>query len=52
MFLLLSAHDAVDRRIDGQEVAFDSAQGEELMRKDLRDAIDVLSARGARVIVA
>jgi peptidoglycan/LPS O-acetylase OafA/YrhL len=51
VLLLLSAHDAVDRRIDGQEVAFDSPQGEELMRKDLRDAIDVLTARGARVIV-
>jgi lysophospholipase L1-like esterase len=51
VLLLLSAHDAVDRRIDGQEVAFDSPQGEELMRKDLRDAIEVLSARGARVIV-
>ncbi len=51
VLLLLSAHDAVDRRFDGREVRFDSEEGAQLMRDDLRDAVDVLSAEGARVIV-
>jgi peptidoglycan/LPS O-acetylase OafA/YrhL len=51
VLLALSAHDAVDRRIDGREIAFDSDEGEELARTDLRDAVEVLSRRGARVIV-
>jgi peptidoglycan/LPS O-acetylase OafA/YrhL len=51
VILPLSAHDAVDRRIDGHEVAFDSDAGAALEERDLRDAIVVLSARGARVVV-
>ncbi len=51
VLLLLSAHDAVDRRIEGREIAFDSAEGAELARRDLREALDVLSSGGARVIV-
>lgn len=51
VLLALSAHDAVDRRIDSREIAFDSDEGEELARADLRDAVEVLSRRGARVIV-
>jgi peptidoglycan/LPS O-acetylase OafA/YrhL len=51
VILPLSAHDAVDRRIDGQEIAFDSDAGVELERRDLSDAVRILSARGARVVV-
>jgi hypothetical protein len=51
VILPLSAHDAVDRRIGGQEIAFDSDAGAALERRDLRDAVRILSARGARVIV-
>jgi len=49
--LPMSAHDAVDRRVDGQEIAFDSEAGAELERQDLRDAIAVLSSDGARVVI-
>jgi len=51
VLLLLSAHDAVDRRIDGHEIPFDSPEGEALMRADLREAVDLLSSEGARVLV-
>ena len=51
VILPMSAHDAVDRRIDGQQIAFDSEAGAELERKDLRDAVTVLSSRGARVVL-
>jgi peptidoglycan/LPS O-acetylase OafA/YrhL len=51
VILPLSAHDAVDRRVAGQEIAFDSDAGAELERRDLRDAVRVLGARGARVVV-
>jgi peptidoglycan/LPS O-acetylase OafA/YrhL len=49
--LMMSGHDAVDRRIDGQEIAFDSDAGAELERADVRDAIAVLSSHGAHVVV-
>jgi hypothetical protein len=51
VILPLSAHDAVDRRIGDQEIAFDSDAGANLERRDIRDAVRVLSARGARVVV-
>ncbi len=47
---LLGTDDAFDRRIDGQEVDFDTPQGDDLTRGDLQDAFGVLSAGGARVV--
>jgi peptidoglycan/LPS O-acetylase OafA/YrhL len=47
--LLMSAHDAVDRRLDGQEYPFDSDIGTQRAVDDLLEAVDVLSSRGARV---
>ena len=41
----------VDRRIDGNEIPFDTDAGLELSRSEVRDAIDVLGAHGATVVL-
>jgi hypothetical protein len=41
----------VDRRINGNEALFDTQAGLDLARNDVRDAIDVLGAGGATVIL-
>jgi peptidoglycan/LPS O-acetylase OafA/YrhL len=51
VILPLSPHDAVDRRIGSREIAFDTDAGASLEQRDLRDAIRILSARGAKVVV-
>jgi peptidoglycan/LPS O-acetylase OafA/YrhL/lysophospholipase L1-like esterase len=48
--VLLGTDDAFDRRIDGQEIDFDTPQGDDLTRSDLQEAFGVLSAGGARVV--
>ena len=49
--MLVGAQDAFDRRIDGQVVKFDTLAGTLLARHDLDEAIAVLGAGGARVVV-
>jgi lysophospholipase L1-like esterase len=49
--VLLGTDDAFDRRIDGREVMFDSPEGDELVRNELQEAVTLLSASGARVVV-
>ncbi len=48
--VLTGTWDAFDRRIDGRTVPFASAEGRQLLAKDLRDALDVLSSHGAHVL--
>jgi hypothetical protein len=48
---LLGAQDAFDRRIDGRVVRFDTPEGEALARAELGEALDVLSATGAEVLL-
>jgi peptidoglycan/LPS O-acetylase OafA/YrhL len=48
--VLVGGHDSTDRLIDGQEYRFDTQAGEDLAKRDIETATDILSARGARVI--
>ena len=41
--VLLGTDDAFDRRIDGQEIMFDSPEGDDLTRNELQEAVTVLS---------
>jgi len=49
--MLVGTQDIFDRRINGQVVEFDTLAGTLLARADLDEAISVLSAGGARVVV-
>lgn len=40
-----------DRRVEGTEVRFDTSEGASLRRAELSEALDVLSAGGARVVL-
>jgi len=48
---LFGAQDTYDRRIDGREIPFLSPEGQALAQQDLQDAINVLSASGAHVVL-
>jgi peptidoglycan/LPS O-acetylase OafA/YrhL/lysophospholipase L1-like esterase len=48
--LLLGTDDAFDRKINGQEINFDSAEGDRLTRSELQEAVTTLSGSGARVV--
>jgi peptidoglycan/LPS O-acetylase OafA/YrhL/lysophospholipase L1-like esterase len=48
--MLLGTDDAFDRRVNGQEIDFDSLEGDEITRTELQDAVSTLSASGARVV--
>jgi peptidoglycan/LPS O-acetylase OafA/YrhL/lysophospholipase L1-like esterase len=48
--MLLGTDDAFDRRVNGQEITFDSPAGDQLTRNELQEAITMLSAGGARVV--
>jgi peptidoglycan/LPS O-acetylase OafA/YrhL/lysophospholipase L1-like esterase len=49
--VLLGTDDAFDRRINGQEIDFDTPAGDQLTRSELQEAFGALSAGGARVVV-
>ena len=49
--LLVGTQDTFDRRINGQVVNFDTLAGTLLARSELEEAIRVLSAGGAEVVV-
>ena len=49
--VLLGTQDTYDRRIDGHEYLFDTADGAALARRELEEAADILSAGGARVVL-
>jgi peptidoglycan/LPS O-acetylase OafA/YrhL/lysophospholipase L1-like esterase len=49
--VLLGTDDTFDRRIDGQEIMFDSPEGDDLTRNELQEAITLLSGSGAHVVL-
>ncbi|MFM8237933.1 MAG: SGNH hydrolase domain-containing protein, partial [Actinomycetota bacterium] len=49
--MLVGTQDIFDRRINGQIVSFDTLAGTMLARADLDEAISILSAGGAKVVV-
>jgi peptidoglycan/LPS O-acetylase OafA/YrhL/lysophospholipase L1-like esterase len=49
--VLLGTDDTFDRRIDGREIMFDSPEGDDLTRNELQEAVTLLSASGARVVM-
>jgi len=49
--VLLGTDDTFDRRIDGQEIMFDSPEGDDLTRNELQEAVTLLSGSGAHVVL-
>jgi hypothetical protein len=49
--MLVGAQDAFDRRINGNVVRFDTPAGATLAEQDLHDAIGVLGAGGAKIVL-
>jgi lysophospholipase L1-like esterase len=49
--MLVGGQDAFDRRINGQVIKFDTPAGASLAESDEKEAVKLLSARGARVVV-
>ena len=48
---LFGAQDVYDRKIDGREIPFDSAEGQALAEQELQQAIDILTAGGAHLVL-
>jgi peptidoglycan/LPS O-acetylase OafA/YrhL len=49
--VLVGAQEPYDRRLNGHEYHFDEQDGYDLARGELLDAVDVLGAQGARVVL-
>jgi peptidoglycan/LPS O-acetylase OafA/YrhL len=49
--VIMETTSIVDRRVNGNEIPFDSGAGLDLARSDVRDAIDILGAGGATVVL-
>jgi len=49
--VLVGAQDTFDRRIDGRVVEFDTPEGLDLARRDLEEAVAVLTASGGQVVL-
>jgi peptidoglycan/LPS O-acetylase OafA/YrhL len=50
VIVLTGTWDAFDRRVNGRQIDFGSTEDDQLMLRDMRDSLNVLSAQGAEVL--